>query len=365
MKVAILTQPLHHNYGGLLQAFAMQKALIKIGEQPLTLDVQYKNSSLLEFRWFLSKAIKKYLLKHNIGRVLPVSRSEKLHAQKETNKFIDKYINVGKRFNGTKELAHLDLTSYKAILVGSDQVWRASYSPDIESYFLDFVQDKSIIKMSYAASFGVAALDSYTEENVRNCKRLIKEFDSVSVREFDAINLCKSKFNVEAQHVLDPTMLLTAQDYLKLFSTDKSHGKITTYVLDQSSRALNSINFFEKATGLASEAVGRPENGVYPSVESWLKGFYEASFIVTDSFHGVVFSILFNKQFVCLGNRQRGMSRFESLLEMFDLSDRLIISENELSEHLINNQIDFETVNEKLAKLRCISYEYLQSALCE
>jgi hypothetical protein len=365
MKVAILTQPLHHNYGGLLQAFAMQKALIKVGEHPVTLDVQYKRSALLEFRWLLSKAVKKYIFRQNVGRVLPVPQSEILLAQKETNKFIDKNINVGGRLNGAKELGSLDLTSYKAVLVGSDQVWRASYSPNIESYFLDFVHDEDIIKMSYAASFGIATLDEYTEENVSNCKRLLKEFDFVSVREKDAVTLCKNKFDVEAQHVLDPTMLLSPQDYLNVFVADKPQRKIATYVLDESDRAINSIRFFEKAAGLTSEPVGRPVEGVYPSVESWLKGLYEASFIITDSFHGVVFSIIFNKQFVCLGNRQRGMSRFDSLLDMFDLSERLIMSEDELTEDLISNVIDFETVNEKLIELRNMSYEYLNSALCE
>ncbi|APX07495.1 hypothetical protein BWP24_15520 [Vibrio campbellii] len=365
MKVAILTQPLHHNYGGLLQAFAMQKALIKIGVHPVTLDVQYKKSLLLESRWTLSKAIRKYIFKQNVGRVLPIPRSEILLAQKETNKFINKNINVGGRLNGVKELGSFDLTSYKAVLVGSDQVWRASYSPNIESYFLDFVHDEDIIKLSYAASFGTATLEEYTEENVSNCKRLLNEFDFVSVRENDAVTLCKNKFDVEAQHVLDPTMLLSPQDYLNVFIADKAQSKITTYVLDESERAINSIRFFEKKAGLISEPIGRPVDGVYPSVESWLKGIYEASFIITDSFHGVVFSIIFNKQFVCLGNRQRGMSRFYSLLDMFDLSDRLIMSEDELTENLISNVIDFETVNKRLSKLRNMSYEYLNSALCE
>ena len=102
---------------------------------------------------------------------------------------------------------------------------------------------------------------------------------------------------------------------------------------------------------------------IMPSVEQWLDGFNKAKFVVTDSFHGCVFSIIFRKPFIAIGNASRGMARFESLLRMFKLENRLILSEDNLTEELLNSEIDYDAVHEILTKERKKAVKFLEDAI--
>ena len=130
-------------------------------------------------------------------------------------------------------------------------------------------------------------------------------------------------------------MLLTKEDYIQLFEntdTPKSKGTLLNYILDETSEKLTLIDQIAQEKNLVLFRVNsKVENKkaplqerIQPSVEQWLRGFYDAEFVVTDSFHACVFSILFNKPFIAIGNEDRGTSRFTSLLSMFGLKDRLI-----------------------------------------
>ncbi|KIZ32651.1 hypothetical protein OO18_29565, partial [Raoultella ornithinolytica] len=101
----------------------------------------------------------------------------------------------------------------------------------------------------------------------------------------------------------------------------------------------------------------------YPSVETWLKSFADAEFIVTDSFHGTVFSILFNKPFIALCNKERGAARFTSLLQMFNLESRLVTDCNDVDDDTLFSAIDYEHVNEILSQLRVQSFKFIERAL--
>ena len=105
------------------------------------------------------------------------------------------------------------------------------------------------------------------------------------------------------------------------------------------------------------------EKRIYPTVTSWLKGFDDAKYVVTDSFHGCAFAILFNKPFIVYGNKERGMSRFNSLLKLFDLEDRLVYSVNEISDNKIYQEIDWGRVNMKIDEYRNISNSFIVETL--
>jgi exopolysaccharide biosynthesis predicted pyruvyltransferase EpsI len=105
------------------------------------------------------------------------------------------------------------------------------------------------------------------------------------------------------------------------------------------------------------------EDYVVPPVEGWIKGFYDAEFVVTDSFHGVIFSIIFNKPFIAIGNEERGISRFTSILKQFDLEHRLIIGYDQLNNDLILENIDFDVINSKLKDLKAKSLLFLKKNL--
>ena len=148
-------------------------------------------------------------------------------------------------------------------------------------------------------------------------------FDAVSVRESSAVELCEKHFDTSAMHVLDPTMLLDTSDYIKLFeeaNTPQSPGSLMCYILDENKEKQEVISCIEQTLHLKSFSVNSKyevadaplEERIQPSVEAWLRGFNDAEFVITDSFHACVFSILFEKPFIVYGNKNRGMARFNS-----------------------------------------------------
>ena len=366
---------MHINYGGLLQAYALQAVLRRMGHDVLTEDRKMPKPSV------------KYAIKYQIKRWLgPIrkryypSAREVSKIRKNTDRFIRERIRTTKPiYSKTKE----EFRKYRfdTYIVGSDQVWRPCYSPYLMNYFLDFTQGQDVKRIAYSASFGTKEWE-FSEEDTRRAAELAKNFDVISVREDSGVGLCKDYFGVDAVHTLDPTMLLDKEDYLALLkekSDAKPSGKkLMAYILDASKekddiKALiisklcispgNIIEPMPKKNFASCGSKGL-KDCVFPSVEDWLRGFAEADFVVTDSFHGTVFPIIFNVPFVTIVNKARGADRFMSLTNMFGLQDRLITSyDEEKINRLIETPIDFSTVNEIRAKAKNESISFLKNAL--
>lgn len=370
MKIGILTLPLHTNYGGILQNYALQEILKKRGHNVTTINHDYKikNNLFVRYLIYLKRAFRRYILGRDI-----IVFADKEHNRTEdtkrqyTNIFINKYINC----LNIRRIKHLPKKEFDCIVVGSDQIWRRLYNwsfPGALNSFLHFAEDWDIKRVAYAASFGTDEWE-YSDEETAICGRLAQKFDAISVRENSAVALCKEKFNVDATHLSDPTMLLTAEDYKKLFKdadTPQSPGNLMCYVLDRNSETEEIIAAIAQEKGLSpfhsNSKVEDPtaplEERVQPPVEAWLRGFHDAEFVVTDSFHACVFSILFNKPFVVYGNSGRGLARFNSLLSTFGLQNRLCSSVKELDQ-IINKEIDWDDVNKRLDAMREKSNEFL------
>lgn len=234
--------------------------------------------------------------------------------------------------------------------------------------FLDFVQDKQVKRIAYAASFGADKWE-FTPQQTAVCTLLAKKFDMVSVREDSGVKLCKEHLGVDAVHVLDPTMLLTKEEYIQLIEKEKepkSNGTLFNYILDPDAKKSVFIQKVAKAKGLKAFQVltkcqaeirtkedvkKRIEDCVFPGVTTWLRAFMDADMTIVDSFHGMVFSIIFNKPFWAIGNVSRGMSRFTSLLKMFHLEDRLLDADN-LDDVDFSKPIDWTMVNGILEEKR-------------
>jgi polysaccharide pyruvyl transferase WcaK-like protein len=211
------------------------------------------------------------------------------------------------------------------------------------------------------------------------CSKEAKKFDAISVREDSAIALCKKKLGVDATLVLDPTLLLRKEDYLELLpkKMEKTHGTegIFTYILDDSEENRSIVKKVENCLDTFSFKVmpgnknhnefeiENYESFVFPAVEDWIEGFHKASFIVTDSFHGTLFSIIFNKPFISIGNKKRGVSRFKSILALLDLEPRLVLNPNQVSIDLIKKPIDYDLVNRLLKNQQEKSKEFLKNSL--
>ena len=375
-KIGILTQHLHNNYGGLLQAYALQKFLHMQGHEAFTVDFTAKfigttinkKPRFWGVKEILLNVVRKYLLKRNIKSVFPITEKEKASIGRETRRFVAENIRTTQKLTDINQFSYLESYQFDAYIVGSDQVWRPRYSSGLSAFFLDFLGvDKKTKRIAYAASFGTDNCDEYTEEEFVKYSALTQKFDAIAVREDSAVELCKKHFNTSAEQVLDPTMLLEKEDYIELIKKDNipaSTGNMMVYVLDRSPEKINMINQVAQTKGLQPFTVMSEETtGIYPPVTQWLRGFMDAKYVVTDSFHGVAFSIIFNKQFIAIGNKDRGLARFTSVLKTFGLENRLVLTPSDLTKEKINTDIDFSKVNEMKEKEQKFAFKFLQKQL--
>ena len=374
MKIGILTQPLHNNYGGLLQNYALQQVLIRNGYEVETLDWFVKSPAyrivLSLCKWYMSCLLGKKIAKPRYR----LTDEEDAVISRNNQVFINRYLSVcpQKAYNSSDYASIASKYGYDAYVVGSDQCWRPRYNSSfLLEMFLRFAEKQSNVKrIAYAASFGTDEWE-FTSEKTVKCSALAKKFDLITVREASGVELCRKHLGVDALHVLDPTMLLNKEDYIKLVENEKepqSKGDLFYYILDPSDEKKTLIKEIAAKNGLTPftvmpkyQAENRTkedvktsiEDCVFPSVTSWLRAFVDAEMVVVDSFHGAVFSIIFNKPFWVIANAERGNSRFESLLKLYGLEERMISPGNEFD---LAKEIDWMRVNaiREREKKRCI-----------
>lgn len=369
MRIGILTLPLHTNYGGILQAYALQTVLERMGHEVVVFDRPYKfNISFFKKLFVYPKRfLIKYILRKNVFiKWEKLANHNNLQIRKFTQPFIDEHIH---RLEYSK-LRKLRGQDFEAIIVGSDQIWRPKYFLNIYGAFLDFTNKWKTKRIAYAPSFGVDNWE-YNEMQTEKCKKLLVQFDAVSVREKSGIVMCRKYLNHDAEWVLDPTMLLQVEDYVKLFKDSKiphTNGTLLIYILDSNEENSAFINQIVKYTNYkpfrtnsrVEDVTASLEERVQPPVEQWLRGFYDAKFVVTDSFHACVFSILFKKKFIVLANKARGISRIESLLGYLGLEKRIV---RNTSDTLNLDDIDYSDVYKRLDEMRRKSFDFLENSL--
>lgn len=362
MRIAILTQPLRQNYGGILQNFALQTVLRRMGHQVVTLDppryhYRWWEYPVYSFRvlwndfllgqlngaplnkshfllYSLTHAFKHLFFKKQDDSVFRKKKEDKWReiTGKNLSRFVNKRIVRQEYHDLSKEIKASD---FDLFLVGSDQVWRGKYIQGrILDMFLVFTQGWNVKRIAYAASFGTDEWE-YNNETTEMCRKAIKDFDVVTVRENSGIDLCRIVLGVSASQALDPTMLLLKEDYFSLLNLDtieQSQGNLLVYILDETDDKTKLINTIASEYHLVPFRINADVNNqhlplnnrVQPSVEQWLRGFYDAKYVITDSFHGCLFSIIFRKPFVVYANDTRGLARFDSLLGQFHLKDCMI-----------------------------------------
>lgn len=357
MRIGIVTMPLRNNYGGILQNYALQRVLERMGHQPLTVNLLPRR-----FFWrYLLTTCKSALLYLIPGRRRPfVPYCERPKPQ--MREFVDKHIVCTRTVS---KYSPKLLKEYRVgcLVVGSDQVWRPRYNKYPEDMFLRFARRADVKRVAYGASFGVGGME-FSRKQLRRCTPLLQKFDRVSVREASGVGLCREYFHTEAECVLDPTMLLTREDYADACKDVpvRRDGFLACYVLDMT----------EELREYAARTAGRfhlkplyltANREAAVSVGAWLAVFRDTGYVITDSFHGTVFSIIFEKPFVSVINRKRGAERFVSLLRAFQLEGRLMQSVNDLEGDSCNAPIDWRKVRGILSCERYKSVEFLQKAL--
>ena len=345
MKIAILTLPLHTNYGGILQAYALQKYLKQQGHSSEVILLQLYSRPTYKIWLSLLKSIILTILGKGEERRVWLELQERYH-QKQIARRIDKFIKKNIKFSPSVQnietLHKLANNKYDAFIVGSDQVWSKQYmsSLPMEYFFLDFVP-MSVTKIAFAASFGSNKND-YSIEEQEKCGTSYSRLDFVSVREHSAIDFIKKELGWEnksnCEHILDPTMLFNKDFYIKQFNLKQNAAKqdtIFTYILDE----LVNKELFTNPLREEYQIINVPSSDTYfnktksnvmVSPIEWLQTIFNSCAIITDSFHCCVFSILFHRPFLVVLNSIRGNSRIESLMTTFNLNNRILSAPNDI-----------------------------------
>ena len=428
MKVAIFTLPLVNNYGGILQAYALQRALESYGFDAPVVNLKIRQ------RGFFSRDYLKFLLAKLIYfKKYKNAEFSTLRYYTDTQRFIAQNIETTREIYSPAALKRLfEQEKFGACVLGSDQVFNPPYFDAFENDFSLGFAPQSCIKIAYAASFGGKSFKGTRDLELH--KANLAKFKAISVRERGATALCESVFGISgAAFVLDPTLLAGREVFEKFISSAANSvkpggaelaqrdtencaeaddvqiaicaasqetkaakigaaaqnlngtaadiadtafsaqdagenavcaantaqkGQIFAYILDQNERKSEILKSVSEREGLGVREVNDKANRV--SIEEWLSLIAGAQLVITDSFHGCAFSILFNKPFFAFINENRGSSRFYSLFESFELQDRVIKSASDVS---LSKQVDWARVNEILWRRREASREFLISNL--
>ncbi len=357
MKIGIVTQPLYRNYGGFLQAWALQEKLRKMSHEPKTIDYLPKATP----SWYvLVRSWIKTIILLCIGKRRPfLKRQPAAERPAIFESFVRQNISLTKRVHGYKSNL-IKQYNFDAIITGSDQVWRPMYNAHLQDMFLHFVRKPNVNKIAYAASFGVDTWE-FTPKQTKVCSRLARKFDAISVREKTGIALCKNHLGVEAIEVLDPTLLHHKEDYEKLCADIPrvTEPFLACYVLDLNQDKQAFVEDIAQQKGLKVRIFSAGKNAKL-CIEEWLAIYRDAAFIVTDSFHGTVFSILFHKPFLSIVNEGRGASRFQCLLGQLGLETRLLLA---TEKNVQIEDISWDGVDLTLNEQRANATDFLKKAL--
>ena len=368
MKIDIITRHAIANYGSILQAYATEKMLdklnieneiidyVRVEENSKNLVKTYMKNSKKWNRNFITRFIYKIIQKPNLDIM-----------NNKFAKYRKKYLKLtSKQYKNKNELME-DLPQADIYCTGSDQVWGQIANDDYdENYFLEFVpNDKRCI--AYSASFGKNKLS----ENLKiKLPKLMEKYSDIMVRELSAVKILNASGIDNVKLVLDPTLLLSKEEWeenLKIKNNEKEQY-ILTYQLHHNKEFDKYLKKLAKATNLK---VVRLSSSIYykfkygkfvylPDLEQFLTYFKNAKYVVTESCHGTVFSIIFNKQVIdILPGKTR--TRIESILKLFGMEDRIVNDYNDMS--IINKEIDYKKVNDILDKERKKSIEYLRKAI--
>ena len=259
-------------------------------------------------------------------------------------------------------------------ITGSDQVFRfGSDSSRNYQYLLDFA-DINRKKIAFSASFGIDKelfLQETSPQIIEKMKRSLQSFDFISVREKSGVEICRDLFDVKAEWIIDPVFILDRAKWDELIENSTPHPsplpqgarenspQIVSYVLDTNKEYKKASKYLSKQHN--AEVIELANSN--ESVENWLKAIRDCKFLITDSFHGMCFAIIFNKPFICLANKKRGATRFESILEMLSIDYQCINNINEIYEKDCIFKVDYEVVNKRISEERQRGLDFLKMAL--
>ena len=309
------------NYGAVLTAYALQQYLKELGLTSKLLDTG------------------EYVMFSNYGTSC-------------FYKFAREFLNVSKKYSYS-ELKCLS-QNIKGAIVGSDQVFRIDYITaqyQLNKYLLEFLNIKNK-KIAISGSFGVGVDE--VKKALKIHKKIFKKmknaygsFDYISTRELSGKTIFKEIFNLNSDFILDPVFLVDIKAFDKIIEKSRvGSGNIVSYILDFDEKIKSACDYLKQKLNADIVNIDAKEANI--SVEDWLAYIAKSKFVITDSFHGVCFALLYNKPFVCIKNTDRGEARFNSLIEVFGIKNNFVNSAEEIYKLNLCENIDYDKFNQKL-----------------
>lgn len=380
-KVGIVSCYFKDNYGSMLQAYATKKILDKNEIPNETINIKYnKDFKNGKRKYYLSQIPNFKFIKNKLGMV-------KLKIDKKLNKQLGKNIairtqkykefrkefNLSRSNNTFKDLTNQAKELYSDVIVGSDQLW-LPVNVVADYYTLNWVPDE-INKISYSTSFGFSSIPNKYVELYRN---FLNRINYLSTREESGVQIIKDIVARDAKLVCDPTILLTKDEWHEESSKERKYDEkyILCYFLGNNIEHRKFAERLRKKTGYKIVSLNHADEYVKYSDEfcdyapfdigprEWISLIENAEYVCTDSFHGTVFSILFNKMFFDFrrhNNKSKVStnSRIDSLLDVAGISKERILVGNEDIDKVLTYKIDYNKVNENINKFREDSQKWL------
>lgn len=318
------------NFGAGLVGYAMEHAIEKLGYIPHTINF------------------------------IPENEFYSYTKQDTFTHFQNRFLHLTGICKNKSELQQFINPEFNKFIIGSDQIVRHPWHYDF-IYYLDWVNGNKTL-LSYAASFGISEL-SMNDKELKYAKQCLDRFDAFSVREHSGADIMRKYFGQDNIPVVcDPTMLLSAKDYQQIIDAENpatpKGDYIAYYFLDESTGCL--ANFAKTYTVINAY---KDDQGNFRTFGEWLNIIKNAKYVITDSFHGSVFSIIYKRQFITLTTKTRGNERLISLMEIIG-ENRLVSDRNNLTEQrLFDKKIDYKKAEKGILRAQQYGYEYLKTAL--
>lgn len=368
MKVNVITLHRVFNYGSVLQTYATQKSLEKLGYEVEVIDYITEVRTVKKIFLFYPESYKGSIIKKNIyilSRLIP-----NLLKYVSFKKFLSEHINLSKQKYINIDDLRNNPPNGDVYITGSDQVWNSDYNEMIDKgFFLDFGKEE-VKRISYAASFGKSELAEWEKEETL---KLLKKYDYIGVREQKAIEILEDLGIEKARLTLDPTLLLTRSDWCELINQGSKKKNTDKYVLlfllyNEDNGATSYARKIADEKGIKviqlCWKVKAPKDvdeiATYKNPIEFLQYMNDATYIVTNSFHGVAFAINLNKEFLVVPRKEYN-SRLYNILEIAGLNNRIMNDQLDLKEAL--KEIEYRLVNDRIEKQRQISIDFLESAI--
>lgn len=368
MKIGILTFHYAHNYGAMLQAYGLSTKLNLLGYNAEIVDYRlpyiYKNHEKLDFRLFYQK----YRNNNNfIVSFLKALRNYRKHCNRDHKWYnFESFLNDSLKISSRRIYSpDLSVLPYDVYICGSDQIWNTHLTGGIQPIYFGYSAKQCTRKIAYAASNGRGEIDN---SDLICFLSYLNNLDAVGLREESLAAFLRGKTNLKIETVLDPVFLLNKDEWNLISNKPLETNYLLSYSFNENEDFfpivrsvgqrlnLKIVRFCFRIDEKLDKSILQISTG---GPKEFLGYFENASFVITNSFHGTAFSLLFNKLFYSVPPRKY-RERIDSVLSIFDLSNRIVDSILDIN---LKDDIDYALVETKMELLRKKSISYLTETL--